>query len=176
MKYALIIILIVIAVPLILALFGKDDYTTEREVIINKPKQDVFNYILQLKNQVYYSKWVMADPNAKLTFTGTDGTVGFNFAWDSDNKDVGKGDQTITKIMEGERIDLGIHFIKPFEGTSEAYFKTEAIGPNQTKVVWGFHGNMKYFMKVVSVFFSMDKMIGKDLATGLDNLKKVMEK
>ena len=40
----------------------------------------------------YYSKWVMTDPNKRMTYTGTDGTEGFAAAWDSNIKQAGKGD------------------------------------------------------------------------------------
>ena len=175
-KKILIVIVIIIAIPLIIALFGKDEYFVEREVTINKPNQDVFNYIKMLKNQTHYSKWVMMDPNAKMEYTGTDGTVGFVSAWDSENKNVGKGSQTITKITEGSRMDLDIHFIKPFEGHSSAFMTTEAVSATQTKVKWGFTGKNKYPMKVLHLFMNMEKMIGNDLQTGLDNLKAVLEK
>ncbi len=171
-----IVIAVIVAIPLIIALFRKDDYLVIREVVINRPKQDVFNYIKLVKNQTNYNKWVMMDPNAKLDFTGTDGTEGFVFAWDSENKNAGKGTQTITKIVEGNRIDLGLHFIKPFEGNSNAYLTTDSVAANQTKVKWGFAGQMKYPMKVIGVFMNMEKMMGKDLQTSLDNLKGVLEK
>ena len=169
------IVALIIAV-LVAAAFGKNEYTVEKTVIINKPSQEVFNYIKLLKNQTHYSKWVMMDPNAKMDFTGTDGTVGFVSAWDSDNKQVGKGSQTITKIDDGKRMDLDIHFIKPFNGHSTAFMSTEATGTNQTKVTWGFNGKLDYPMKVVHLVMNMEKMIGSDLQTGLDNLKGVMEK
>jgi hypothetical protein len=176
LKKILIILAILVAIPLIAALFVKDDYSIERSVTINKPKQDVFNYIKLLRNQTHYSKWVMMDPNAKMEYTGTDGTPGFVSAWDSENKHVGKGAQTITKVTDGERIDLDIHFIKPLEGDSKAYLATTAVSDNQTKVTWGFYGPLKYPMKVMHLFMNMDKMIGSDLQTGLDNLKGVLEK
>ncbi len=72
-----------IAVLLIVALFVKKEYTIEREITINKPKTEVFNYVKHLKNQDNYSKWVMQDPGMKKEFRGTDGTVGFVYAWDS---------------------------------------------------------------------------------------------
>ncbi len=167
---------ILIAIPLIIAIFTKDEYSVEREVMINKPKQDVFNYIKLLKNQTSYSKWVMLDPNAKMEYKGIDGTEGAVFAWDSENKQAGKGEQTITKIADGERIDLALHFIKPFEGNSTAWLSTEAVSPTQTKVKWGFNGKMVYFMKVIHLFMNMEKMIGKDIQASLSNLKGVLEK
>ncbi len=172
----LVVVTVLIAIPFIMAIFTKDEYTVERAVAINKPKQDVFNYIRLLKNQSNYSKWVMMDPNAIMEYKGTDGTVGFSSAWDSENKQVGKGEQTITKITEGDRIDLAVHFIRPFEGYSTAYLSVESLSPAQTKVKWGFNGKMAYFMRVMHIIMNMKKMIGKDLQTGLDNLKGVLEK
>ena len=67
----------IIALFLIVALFVKKDYAVEREIIINKPKQVVFDYVKILKNQDAYSVWNMKDLAAKKTYTGTDGTVGF---------------------------------------------------------------------------------------------------
>jgi hypothetical protein len=174
LKWIIIVIVIIIAIPLIVGLFVKKEYTIEREVVISKPRQDVFNYIKLLKNQAHYSKWVMMDPNAKMEYTGTDGTVGFVSAWDSQNKDVGKGSQTISKIAEGNRMDLDLHFIKPFEGYSTAYMSTEDAGSG-TKVKWGFNGKMPYPMNFMLVM-GMEKKIGDDLSTGLTNLKAVLEK
>lgn len=171
----LLIIVAIIAIPLIMALFIKKSYTIEREIIINRPRQEVFNYISHLKNQDYYSKWVMMDPNAKKEYKGTDGTVGFSSSWDSENKNVGKGTQTIRNLKDGERMDLDLHFIKPFEAHSTAYITTTTVNDNQTKVTWGFNGNMKYPMNFMLVVMNMEKMLGDDLATGLSNLKGVLE-
>jgi len=176
LKRVLIALAIIIAIPLVVALFVNNDYTIEREVVINKPKPDVFNYIKLLKNQPYYSKWAMEDPNAKMTYTGTDGTPGFTAAWESDNKHVGKGEQTITKITDGERMDMDLHFIKPMEGKGSAFISTEALSPNQTKVKWGMNGRMHYPLNFMLVVINMDKMLGGELAIGLTNLKTVLEK
>ncbi|MEI6815613.1 MAG: SRPBCC family protein [Bacteroidota bacterium] len=175
-KKILIGIVAVIAILLIVALFIKKDYTIEREVSINKPKQDVFDYIKIIKNQDKYSKWVMMDPNAKMNFKGTDGAVGFVSAWDSDKKDVGKGEQEITKIADGARIDLDVRFERPFKSKSEAWLTTESVTTSQTKVKWGFHGNMPYPFNILQLCMSLDKMIGDDLQTNLNNLKGVLEK
>ena len=75
------VIAIIIAIPLVVALFVKKDYVVEREIIINKPKAEVFEYIKFLKNQDNYSKWNMMDPDMKKTYQGTYGTVGFISAW-----------------------------------------------------------------------------------------------
>jgi len=79
------------------ALFMKKDSLIQCSIIINKPKQEVFNYVKSLMNQEKFSKWVMTDPNMRKNFKGTDGTVGFCYAWDG-NKKAGKGEQEIIAL------------------------------------------------------------------------------
>ncbi len=176
LKKILIILGILIAIPLIVALFVKKDYAVEKEIVINKPKTEVFDYIKFLKNQDNYSKWNRMDPNIKKTYRGTDGTVGFVSHWESENEEVGWGEQEIKKITEGERIDFELRFIKPFEATEPAFMKTKTVSENQTKVTWGFNGHMNYPMNLMMLFMDFEKMIGDDLQTGLGELKTQLEK
>jgi hypothetical protein len=175
-RIILICLAIIIAIPLLIALFVHKEYAVEREVTINRPKQEVYDYVKYLRNQNNYSKWANMDPNMKKEFSGTDGTIGFVSAWDSDKKDVGSGEQEIKNIHEGDRIDYEIRFKKPFASVASSYMQTQSEGGNQTKVKWGFNGHMPYPMNIMLVFMDMNKMIGNDLQTGLDNLKTIMEK
>jgi hypothetical protein len=172
----LIILAILIAIFLVTALFVRKRYAVERDVVIDKPRQVVFDYIKLLRNQNNFSKWASMDAAMKQEFRGTDGTVGFVSAWDSDKKEVGKGEQTILRIVEGERVEFELHFIKPFEGRAIAYMTTEAVSDHQTKVRWGFTSSMHYPMNIMLLFMDMEKMIGNDFSIGLTNLKKVLEK
>ncbi len=167
---------ILITIPLVVALFVKSTYQVEREIVVNKSKAEVFNYVKYVKNQDHFSKWAKMDPAMKKTYKGTDGQVGFISTWKSDKKDVGQGEQEIKSITEGERIDFELRFKTPFEATDSAYFLTTAMGENQTKVVWGFDGKMPYPMNLMCLFMNMDEMVGPDLEVGLKNLKTVMEK
>lgn len=175
LKGFLIVLLLFVAIPLIVALFTKKEYHVERKVIINKPKTEVFEFIKQLKNQGKYSKWALIDPTMKKTYHGTDGTVGFVYAWDSNHEQVGSGEQEIIKIVDGERIDYELRFIKPFESNAPAYMATETLGDNQTKVKWGFDGHMDYPMNLMLLFMDFEKLVGDDLQSGLDKLKEILE-
>src|SRR5262249_13104108 len=117
----LIIIAVIIAIILIAAAATSTEYAIERDITINRPTDRVFDYVRHLKNQDNFNKWVMVDPNVRKEYRGTDGTPGFVYAWDSDNKQVGKGEMEIKRIAEGKRVDMDIHFIKPFEGDAAAY-------------------------------------------------------
>jgi Polyketide cyclase / dehydrase and lipid transport len=169
-------VLILIGLALIAAWFTEKNYSVEREIVINKPKQQVFDYVKYLKNQNNYSKWATLDKNMKTSFKGTDGTVGFVSAWDSENSELGTGEQEITKISDGDRIDYELRFIKPFEGISPAYMSTESVSDSVTKIKWGMSGTMAYPTNIAMWFMDMKKMIGDDFDTGLTSLKGILEK
>ena len=175
-KKFILVILGIIALALLIALFLPKEYAVEREIIINQPKDSVFNYVKYLKNQDNFSVWSSKDPAMKKIFTGSDGTVGAIAGWDSKDENVGVGEQEIKKIVEGERIDFELRFKVPFESTDNAYMITEVISANQTKVKWGFDGKMPYPMNLMLPIMNMEEMLGKDLQDGLNNLKAVLEK
>ena len=110
----------------------------------------------------------------KKDLEGTDGTIGDVSFWDSDNKDVGKGEQEITGITEGSRIDFEIRFIEPFESTDRAYFITSPREEG-TLVKWGFNGKMPYLMNLMMLCMNMGDMLGPDLEKGLVNMKGILE-
>jgi len=174
-KKILIVIAIIIVIPFIVAIFVKGDYIIQREIAIKKPKAEVFDYLKLLKNQDKFSKWAKMDPNMKQTFKGTDGTVGFVSAWESDMKDVGQGEQEISNIVNGERLDYIIHFIKPMDSHDNASLITTEINASETKVQWVFSGKVNYPMNLLCLFMNFDKLVGPDLEIGLKNLKANLE-
>src|SRR5690606_14700649 len=109
LKKIVIALLIIIAIPLIIALFVPKDFHNEGEIVVNKPKQVVFDYIKNVKNQDNFGVWQLSDPDMETTSEGTDGTVGFKYSWDS--KKLGKGAQVITNIVEGERMESEMFFL-----------------------------------------------------------------
>ncbi|OXA75666.1 Polyketide cyclase / dehydrase and lipid transport [Flavobacterium aquidurense] len=174
-KRMLLILILIVSIVLIAAYFMPKDYAVEREITINKPSDSVFNYVRYLKNQNEFSVWANIDPKMKSTYKGTDGNVGAISAWESSVKDVGVGEQEITKITEGKRIDFALRFKEPMNDTAVGFMSTESITGNQTKVKWGINGVFPYPMNIMMPMMNMDKMIGKDLQKGLENLKIKME-
>ena len=164
---------ILIAFLLVVAMFVKNEYTVQRQIVINKPKQDVFDYIKYMKNQDNYNKWVMVDPNMKKDWKGADGTVGFVYAWDGNDK-AGKGEQEIKNITEGEKLDIEIRFIKPFESVAQTIMTTETVSNDQTRVNWQMNGTSKYPMNLMNLI--IDNVLGKDLLASLEMLKNNLEK
>jgi hypothetical protein len=175
LKKLLIVVGAIIALPFVIALFSAKSYEVEREVIINQPKDKLFSYLKQLKNQDEFSTWAKIDPNMTKTFKGVDGTVGFISAWSSQHEDVGSGEQEIMGIKEGARIEFELRFLEPFESISPAYMTTETVAAGQTKVKWGFKGNMDYPLNLMLLLMDFEQVIGDDLQSGLDNLKVLQE-
>ncbi|WP_373495263.1 SRPBCC family protein [Aquiflexum sp.] len=176
LKNMAIIIVIIIAVPLIGALFTAKDVSVVREITIDRPHHEVYDYTKYLKNQDSYSKWALMDPDMQKEYRGTDGEVGFVASWKSENPDVGAGEQEILSIQEGERIDYALRFFEPFESNDKAFMEFESINENQTLVRWGYDGHMAYPMNAMLWVMDMEAMVGDDFQTGLENLKNILEK
>ena len=172
----LIIILSLVALILILAAFSPTHWSIKAETIINKSQSEVFDYIKILRNAEHFNKWVMTDPQLRKEYKGVDGTIGFVYCWESDMKQVGKGEQKILNIVASERIDYEIRFIKPFDGISKSSFILERVSESQTKVIWTFSSSNNYVMKVLHVLMNLKKALEKDLQISLTNLKTLLEK
>ncbi len=165
-------IVILIAFLLFLALVVKKNYSIQRDIIINKPIAEVFDYIKFVKNQERYSKWVMQDPDVKIEYKGIDGTEGFISAWEG-NKKAGKGEQEIKKIAVNSSVHIEIRFEKPFKNIGQTYMYTTAIGTDKTNLKWTLEGRNAYPMNLFNLF--IDNLLGKDLSESLGNLKRILE-
>jgi uncharacterized protein YndB with AHSA1/START domain len=176
LKITGLVLLALIASILLIAAFVPKNYKVERSVTINKSKENVFEYARYLKNQNEFSVWSKIDPDMKVDYHGTDGTVGFVSAWDSPVKEAGKGEQEIIKIDDGKRIDYEIRFLEPMKSTDNAFLEFTGLNDSTTSVTWGFFGKMKYPMNASLLFLDMDQMLGKDLEGGLNNLKQILER
>lgn len=174
LKKLLFFILFVIAIALIAALFVKKELGATRDVIINRPVNEVWDYVVLLKNQQNYSKWATLDSNMTTYYKGQDGTVGFVSGWKG-NKGVGSGEQEIIEITPNKRIDYELRFIKPMKSTNQAFMILEPTGDSTTRVLWGFEGKMNYPFNLMQLFINLNQSIGDDFEYGLGRLKKIME-
>lgn len=174
-KRILVILILFISIVLIAAYFMPKKYSVEREITINKPADSIFKYVRSLKNQNEFSVWANRDPKIKIQYKGIDGSVGSISSWESTVKEVGAGEQEITKITENRRLDFALRFKKPMEDTADGFMTTEPLSGNQTKVKWGISGVIPYPTNIMLPMLKMDQMIGNDLQKGLENLKDKME-
>ena len=163
----------IIALLLIIALFIKKEHYVKREIIINAPRQTVFDYVRLLKNQDKFNKHAMEGPDRKREYKGTDGTVGFIYSW-SGNKKAGVGEKEIKNIVEGKKMEAEIRFVKPMAVTAWIIMETESLSDDQTKLSWTNAGTLKYPINIMVPM--MEKMLPKDMDQSLSTLKNILEK
>ncbi len=167
LKYILLTLIALAVLGLIVALFVPKTFENERQIVIDRDQQEVFDYVRFIKNQDHYGTWQLSDPGMAKSYEGTDGTVGFVYHWDS--KKMGKGSQTITAVSPPERVETALDF--GYGSPARSYIITREIAPGQTQVTWGVKGETPYPWNLMSLFYSMDK----DFEQGLQNLKAKLE-
>lgn len=171
----LIYILVGIAtLVILLALIAPKTYNVFRSIEIDSPKSTVFPHLRFLNKQQEWSPWAKKDPNMERRLTGTDGEVGAISYWNG-NKEVGEGEQELTKIVDGERVEGKLRFFKPWKSESDCYMNLVETANGKSEVTWGFSGKNKFPMNIMMLFMSMDKMVGKDFEEGLQTLKTKLE-
>ena len=174
MTTVLYILLAIVVIIAFLAIIAPKSYDVNRSISINQPISEVFDYLKQLKKQAEWSPWEKRDPNMKKDFEGVDGQVGAISKWEG-NKDVGTGEQELTRIVENEVIESRLRFFKPWKSESDAYLRVNENSEGETEVTWGFSGKNKFPVSIMMLFMNMDKAIGKDFEEGLANLKSRLE-
>jgi len=163
----------IIALLLLIAVFMKKEHYVKREIIIQAPRQKVFDYVKLLKNQDTFNKDAMTDSDRKKEFKGTDGTVGYIYSW-SGNKNAGVGEKEIKNIIEGKRIETEIRFVKPMAATASIVMETESITGDQTKVSWSNAGTLQYPLNIMIPV--LEKSVAKGMDSSLSTLKDILEK
>jgi hypothetical protein len=167
------IVVLAIAAILLLALTKPSTFRVERSTAIAAPPEKLAALIGDFHQWNLWSPWAQLDPNMKTTYSGPPSGVGSVYEWEGNSK-VGKGRMEILSV-EPTKTTIKIDFIKPFEGHNITDFVLEPQG-SVTRVNWIMNGPMDLFPgKLMSVFTTMDKMIGPDFDKGLANLKAAAE-
>jgi len=166
------IIIGILALVVLAALFSRKSHYVKRDIIIQAPRQKVFDYIKFIQNQETFNTNAMEDADRKKEFKGTDGTVGYVYAW-SGNKDAGQGEKEIIAIEEGKSIEMEIRFTKPMKAIARIIMDTEALSPNKTKLSWSNAGRLPV---PVNLFIpKMEKHVAKDMDKSLLILKGLLK-
>lgn len=165
---------LLVALILIYAAFKPGDFRVQRTIAIQAPPENIFPLIDDFHHWPSWSPWEKLDPNMKRTLSGPLSGVGSIYEWDGNNK-AGKGRMEITDSVASSKVGIRLDFIKPMEGHDAVEFSVQPNG-NSTSVTWVMSGPLTYPGKVMTVFVSMDKLIGSDFERGLANMKAAAEK
>jgi hypothetical protein len=172
----IVVIVLVVAVAAVLGLAAikPDAFRVERKASIKAPPEKIYPLINDFHQWGSWSPWEKLDPALKRTHSGAASGQGAVYEWEG-NKKVGQGRMEIMEASPPSKITIKLDFLKPFEAHNTAEF-TLAGQSDSTTVTWVMLGQQPYLFKVMSLFFSLDKMIGKDFEAGLANLKSLTEK
>ena len=150
-----------------------DSYEASRSIDVAAAPADVHALVNDFHNFPKWSPWQKLDPGMQTTFSGPASGVGAAYAWQG-NKDVGKGRMAIIESTAPSKVGMDLEFIEPFASKARTDIDIAPAG-NGSEVTWTMRGSNNYMAKLMSVFMSMDAMIGKDFEEGLANLKRLAE-
>ena len=171
------VVIAVIALVAALFLFAAtrpNTYQVQRTATIKAPPDKVFAMVNDFHAWPGWSPWEKLDPMMKRTHTGPPSGPGAVYEWDG-NKKAGAGRMEITSATPGSKVVIKLDFLKPFEGHNVTTFTLGTSGATTT-VTWVMDGSANFMLKVMGLFISMDKMIGKDFEAGLANIKNLAER
>src|SRR5216683_7040172 len=154
------IVAVLLAAVLIYAATKPDVFRVQRAASIKAPPEKIAAALSDFHGWEAWSPWEKMDPAMKRTYSGAASGKGAAYAWEGNSK-VGEGRMEITEASPPSKVTIRLDFIKPFEGHNIAEFTLEPKG-DSTNVSWAMHGPTPYIAKIISVFVSMDRMIGKD--------------
>jgi len=168
----------IVVVGAVAALLGvaatkPDKFRVQRTARINASPDKILAFITDFRRWTAWSPWEKLDPGMKRTHSGATSGKGAVYAWEGSAK-AGKGRMEITELSAPSKVTIDIHFIKPFAVRNTVEFTLEPQG-SSTEITWAMFGPSPFATKVMGVFVSMDKLIGKDFEQGLANLKTVAE-
>ncbi len=174
LKIIAIAIVVLVAALLVYAATKPDTFRIERKATIRAAPEKIFPYLSDCRKGEAWSPYEKKDPAMKRIYSGAPSGKGSVYKFEG-NKDVGKGRLEIIGTVPPSKVVISLDMLTPFEGHNIVEYTLEPKG-DATIVTWAMHGRNAYFAKLMSIFFSMDSMVGKDFEAGLANLKAIAEK
>lgn len=172
---ALLLTIVGIAVALlILAYFLPRHYTVTVSTEIRRPQAIVFDFVRMFRNQVKYSEWYKPDPELRPVISGEDGALGAVMRWDSRNKDLGSGEQEITRVDPGY-INIELRFIKPIAGVCQLENRFDVLSATRTRYTCVFHAHARFPVNLPAYLIGR-RFIRKAQQRTVDNVRDLLER
>jgi hypothetical protein len=173
LKTIAIVVVVLLAGILVLAAMKPDTFQVKRAAAIKAPPEKIFPLINDFTRWGAWSPYEKKDPAMKRTISPRASGTGAVYEWEGDGN-VGKGRMEITESAPASKVSINLDFVKPFEAHNVVDFTLVPQG-DITNVTWDMRGPAPFVSKLMQVFISMDKMVGKDFEAGLADMKAVAE-
>jgi uncharacterized protein YndB with AHSA1/START domain len=170
----LLVVLTALAAFLAFVATRASTFRIERTATIKAPPAKIFGMLEDFHRWTSWSPWEKLDPALQRTYSGAASGKGAIYSWEG-NRQVGAGRMEIQESAPSSRLAIKLDFLRPFKAQNAIEFSLKPLGDG-TNVSWVMTGNSNFMSKMMSVFMSMDKMVGKDFETGLANLKAEAER
>ena len=174
LKLFVAVVLLLVTGLLIYAATKPDSFRIERSTTIKAQPEKVFALINDFHQWEAWSPWEKIDPALKRTYSGPPSGAGAVYEW-AGNREIGQGRMEIVESTALSKVSLKLDFVTPFEAHNFVDFTLTQQG-DSTKVTQAMYGPSPYISKLMTIFFSMEKMVGSKYEEGLADLKKLAEK
>ena len=163
---------ILVAALLGFAATRPDTFHVQRSRNIQAPPEKIFALIQDFRQWPVWSPYEKLDPAMKRKYSGPPSGRGAVYQWAGNSK-AGEGRAEITDTSAPDSVAIKLDFLKPFEGHNTVEFTLAPHG-DSTTVTWSMYGPQKYLVKLISIFCSMDRMMGREFEAGLANMESVV--
>lgn len=148
-------------------------FHVERTVRIEAAPAAIYPYMSDFHKGQLWVPYEQRDPDMKRTFSGAESGKGSIYEFAGNNK-VGQGRMEIVESDAPTHVVLALDMTEPLQAHNRVDYTIAPVG-NGSQVTWAMSGTCNYLGKLMGIFFNVDKMIGNDFATGLANLKTLVE-
>ncbi len=170
LKIILYVLLGLIGLFLLLGLIAPREVTTSRSVVIEAPKEAVFNTVNNLETWESWSPWKEMDPAMKVSMGDPTMGKGAFYTWEGETS--GSGKMAITESTPPDSLAIKVEFEGMGEADGDWSFEEMEGG---TKTTWGFHTDFPYPWNAMLLFQDFEGAIHKDYDRGLELLKENVE-
>jgi|SRR5689334_15786876 uncharacterized protein YndB with AHSA1/START domain len=143
-----------------------------RETTIAAPPERVHALVNDFHEWQAWSPWEGLDPAMERTYAGSATGVGAVYAWRGNSK-AGEGRMEILESAP-QHVAVDLLFAAPMKAHNRVDF-TLTPTADGTHVEWAMTGPQNVVMRLMSKFWSMEKLVGPDFERGLAQLKTTAE-
>jgi hypothetical protein len=162
----------IIAVLLVAIARRPNSFRIYRTTTVAAPADVIFRYLNDLHAWSRWNPFERQDPNMTMTYSGPAAGAGASYHYVS--KTAGEGRMTIIESTPNERVAVRAEFIKPFTATNRIDLTLEPT-TSGVSITWAMSGPQPFLGKAISMFMSMERMVGSQFEKGLADLKRLAE-